>query len=650
MIIRGFGLFALLGGLLSLLGWVLDVPPLTDWTGSGISIQPNTTVAVMSAGAALIVLTRRRRWVVFVLGIVVAVLGATALLQYLTDVHLGAFNTALMFERTWGRGGVIDPGRMGPPAALCWTLIGTAFVLVSGVVTRRTRRYAPYLPLVTLAIATLSITGHLYQASALYAGPRLTVIAFQTAVFITAISCGLIASVPQFGPMRLLRDDGTAGFIARRATPVIILLAFGLGWLRLEAQDAGWLGSAAGTAVRTVIEMVLLLGLFWWTLAAIRRHEAALLESRRRKDEFLAVLAHELRGPLAPLRNTLEIVKRLGGVPALQPARETMDRQLNHLVRLVDDLIDVSRITHNKIELRPEPVELAPIIRQVVEAAQPFAAAKHLQVDVRVPPEAIVVYADPVRLSQIFGNILNNACRYITPDGSIWVTAERRGHEAVVSIRDSGFGIPSDKLDYVFEMFTQVDTPFERPLGGLGIGLALVKRLVEMQGGKVSAHSAGPGTGSEFIVRLPVAAEQRQTPSPGSAPRAALALPGATHRILIVDDNVDSATTLAELLGASGHETHVAYDGVEAFQAAERLRPDVVLLDIGLPKIGGLEVCRRIREQPWGKSMILVALTGLGQTDDRRKSMAAGFDRHVVKPVDYEALLRLLAERRAVSA
>jgi signal transduction histidine kinase/CheY-like chemotaxis protein len=640
MFVRGLGLFVALGGVLSFLGWALDVQGLTDWDGSGISIQPNATVAVMCAGTAVLLLTFGFRRAAAALGVVVAVIGILSLFQYFTDISLPSFNTALMFDRTWGRGGVIDPGRMGPPGAMCWTLVGACLVMVSGKVGLKARRVVPAMALLTCSIATLAITGYLYSASALFSAPRLTVIAFQTAIFILAISAALTASVPERGPMRLLRDDGPAGYIARRATPAIIIVAFGLGLLRLQGERAGFYDLTAGTAARTVVEIIALLGLLWWSLAAIRRHDQAMRENRRRKDEFLAVLAHELRGPLAPLRNSLEIVKRVGGDGVVQQARETMDRQLHHLVRLVDDLVDVSRITHDKIELRKRRVDLAPILRQALETAEPLAASAGLRLDVTLPPEPIPLDADPVRLTQVFSNILNNACKYTPPGGAVRLVAERHGAEAVVRIRDTGMGIAADQLDYVFEMFTQVERA-DRPLGGLGVGLTLVKRLLDMHGGTVTAHSDGPGKGSEFVVRLPVLKTAATTGLRTSDPAA---IPPA-RRILVVDDNPDAADSLAALLAIDGNETHTAHDGVEAVQAAERLRPDVVLLDIGLPKLNGLEACRRIREQPWGKDMMLVALTGLGQADDRVNSAAAGFDRHMVKPVDYAALMRLLSEK-----
>jgi PAS domain S-box-containing protein len=381
----------------------------------------------------------------------------------------------------------------------------------------------------------------------------------------------------------------------------------------------------------------------------IYRLLAELKDADRRKDEFLAMLAHELRGPLAPLSNMLEIMKRAeGDSDLLQQARSTMERQLGQLLRLVDDLIDVSRITRNKIELRRERVELASIIHQSVEACRPLAECANHQVSVTLPPDPIYLHADPVRLAQVFTNILNNACKYTEPGGKIRLTAERQGSDVVVSIRDTGVGIPPDKLSSVFEMFTQIERTLERSQGGLGIGLTLVKRLVEMHDGTVTAQSEGPGRGSEFVVRLPVLIEKPEAVRGGERPTAEPTRTTAC-RILVVDDNTDAATSLAMLLKITGNQTETAYDGLEAVEAAAKFRPDVILLDIGLPKLNGYDACRRIREQPWGKNVVMVALTGWGQEEDRHKSKDAGFNGHLIKPVDYAALMKLLAERQPTS-
>jgi PAS domain S-box-containing protein len=371
----------------------------------------------------------------------------------------------------------------------------------------------------------------------------------------------------------------------------------------------------------------------------LRKLAADLSEVDRRKNEFLATLAHELRSPLAPLSNMLQVLKRTEeGGPALPQALAIMERQLGQLVRLVDDLLDLSRITHDRLELRKSRVELGALVHQAVEATRPLADSARHMLQVVEPPEPIYLEADPARLAQVFGNLLNNSAKYTGPGGTIRVKTERRGDEAVVTVEDNGTGIPPEKLESIFEMFTQVDGSLERRQGGLGIGLTLVRRLVQMHGGSVEARSGGEGRGSQFVVRLRVL----EARAGAAVEPAAAAEPPRAQRILVVDDNEDSATSLAMLLEIAGNQTFIAHDGAAAFEAVERHRPEVVLLDIGLPGLNGYEVCRRIREQPWGRGMVLIALTGWGQEEDRRRSRDAGFDGHLVKPVNYAALMDLL--------
>jgi PAS domain S-box-containing protein len=372
----------------------------------------------------------------------------------------------------------------------------------------------------------------------------------------------------------------------------------------------------------------------------LRKLAADLSEADRRKDEFIAMLAHELRNPLAPLSNMLEVLKRTDDDPSvMQRARETMERQLGQMVRLVDDLLDLNRITHNRLELRQGQVELAAVVQQAVEAARPLAEAARHQLQVSVPAEPCHLYADSARLAQVFGNLLTNSCKYTPAGGRIALAAVCDGNNVTVSVKDNGAGIPPDKLDRIFDMFMQVDRDMERSQDGLGIGLTLVKRLVEMHGGTVEAKSGGEGKGTEIIVRLPL----RDGPAPAEAPQptAEQAL-SRTRRILVVDDNTDAADSLAMLLKLMGVETFIANDGLEALDAAREQRPDVILLDIGLPIMNGYEVCRRLRGEPWGKAMIIFALTGWGQEEDRRRSMEAGFDGHLVKPVEPSELFEQL--------
>jgi PAS domain S-box-containing protein len=377
-----------------------------------------------------------------------------------------------------------------------------------------------------------------------------------------------------------------------------------------------------------------------------KRSEAKLVEADRRKDEFLATLAHELRNPLAALRNALALLEVSDDEPETRAyAREMMNRQLGQLVRLIDDLLDVSRISQGKFELRRSVVELGAIVREALDAARPHAAERAVALE--LPTEAVTVDGDPVRLAQVFGNLLHNAVKFTDPGGRIAVQVERRGADAVVSVVDDGVGIPPERLAGIFELFAQVDTSRERSHGGLGIGLTLVKRLVEMHGGAVDARSEGLGKGSAFQVRLPLAEAPARAAEPSSDAEPA---PAAALRILTVDDNRDAADGLVLLLERAGHQVVTAHDGEEAVRAAGELQPDAVVLDIGLPKLDGYEVARRIRAEGWAANVVLVALTGFGQESDRRQARDAGFDCHLVKPVDPRELLRTLATLCAARA
>jgi PAS domain S-box-containing protein len=770
------GLYALFGGLTSFLGWAVDVRLLTDWVNSGISIQPNATVCVTASGAALLAYVTGHPRTGAVFGMLVGAIGALTLVQWLTGLSLG-IDSLLMFGREWGRVGVVFPGRMGPPGSLSCTLLGVALVL-SAASSPDLRKLAPRIALLTFGLSLLSIIGRLYGVDVLYAMPRLTVIALQTATFVAAVSVGIIALHPRHAPMRWLVSTTAVGIIARRAVPVILISPIGLGWLRLEGERAGLYEGAFGTALLALL-LVVLLGVFTWRgLMMLSRHEGALLaseermqlaitagdaatwdtdlttgttiwsdsyfrllgydpavhreatealwksavlpddlpavlaewrraetaqdvyraeyrlrhadgtirwaraagrffydpagtavrfvgvlfdvtdeklaldalrEADRRKDQFLATLAHELRNPLAPLRNAARLLQtKLPLVPELQSARDVIDRQVQHMARLIDDLLDMSRISRDQIVLQKERGQLSQILLDAVEASQPVIDQYGHQLTVTLPDERLVVDADKVRLAQVFCNLLNNAARYTPGGGSIELVAAAAGSEVVVTVRDNGIGIGADMLPRIFDMFVQADRSLRPSQGGLGIGLTLVKRLVELHGGRVEARSQGPGKGSEFIVHLPLAEDQAPV-LPRQASYAAASIPASLHRILVVDDNEDAAESLAVLLQMMGNDIRVVYNGLDAVRVASEYRPDVVLLDIGLPGLDGHEVARVIRNEPWAARTTLIALTGWGQDEERRKSVDAGFDYHMVKPVEPDALMKLLASLAAKS-
>jgi signal transduction histidine kinase/ActR/RegA family two-component response regulator len=374
-------------------------------------------------------------------------------------------------------------------------------------------------------------------------------------------------------------------------------------------------------------------------LAEQARTEDVLRENDRRKDEFIATLAHELRNPLAPIRNSLHILRLTnGGDPASEQVCDMIERQVGHLVRLVDDLLEVSRITRGKVELRMEPVEIAGVIRSAVEASRPLIDACDHQLAISLPSESLTVQGDPVRLSQIFANLLNNSSKYMHHGGQIWLSVRHVDDEVQISVRDTGVGIEPEMLDHVFKMFAQVDRSKRQAQGGLGIGLTLVQSLVEMHGGVVEAKSDGLEQGSEFIVRLPLIKETQRAKPPPTAIRE-VRMPKL--KVLVVDDNQDAATTLSMLLQLLGCDVLTANDGPSALQILKGYRPAVAFLDIGMPGMDGYEVARRIRLIPELQSLMLVALTGWGQQEDRRLSSESGFDHHMLKPADITTLKTL---------
>jgi signal transduction histidine kinase/CheY-like chemotaxis protein len=361
-------------------------------------------------------------------------------------------------------------------------------------------------------------------------------------------------------------------------------------------------------------------------------------QADRRKDEFLATLAHELRNPLAPIRNWVNVLRMSGGGSGNNQVWDMMDRQVNHMVRLVDDLMELSRITRGKIDLRMEDVELAKVLHAAMEASRPLIDMAHHTLTVSVPDDPIVVRGDAVRLAQVFSNLLNNAVKYTDPGGTITLSLRREGRHAMVSVRDTGIGIAPSALPRVFDMFVQLDGNHDRGQAGLGIGLTLVRSLVEMHNGRVEARSQGVGRGSEFLVRLPISAGMpaaESTESPDVQFRA-------QTRVLVVDDNEDAADSLGALLRVMGADVRVAHDGPAALEIFREFHPVAVFLDLGMPDMDGFEVARRIQQLPGSKDTELIALTGWSQERDRRRTREAGFSRHLAKPADFDTLMSVL--------
>jgi signal transduction histidine kinase len=392
------------------------------------------------------------------------------------------------------------------------------------------------------------------------------------------------------------------------------------------------------------------------------RVELALKEADRHKDEFLAMLAHELRNPLAPIYNAVQLMRRKSvDDPQLVWSRDVIERQTMHLSRLVDDLLDVSRITRGKINLTKELLDITNLISRAVETTHPLVVERAHDLVIDIPDEPLHVLGDPTRLTQALGNVLSNAAKYTERGGRIKVRVSREGPEVLIRVSDNGEGIPADLLPVIFNLFTQLDRTSGHAQGGLGIGLALVRKLVEMHGGSVTAHSEGAGRGSEFTIRLPFQSATEQigevpefhtngSSNGGVATGTQEMGDRVKRRILLADDNNDALESLATLLQLGGHDVVTASNGALALECAERHRPEVMLLDIGMPLLDGYEVARRIRVQPWGRQITLVALTGWGQDSDRRRSREAGFDTHLVKPLDMDKLMDLLERLPAAVA
>jgi PAS domain S-box-containing protein len=790
------GAYALIAGALVLIGWAAGIQRLTDWAGTGISQKPNAALAALLLGPALLCLARggSSNLCARIFAAGSALLGGLTLFQHLTGINLGI--DTLLFSEPPGAKGTVAPGRMGPIASTSYLLLGAGLLFRTA---RRPlmRRIAHNLGLLTSLLVGIPLLGYVYGADFLYTIPRFTGIAFQTTTAILAISIGLMASVPTYGVIALLRRDDPGGQLLRRLLIPLIALPLLLGWLALRGQQLGLYDAPFGTAALTFILIVLLGGLatgnarrlglaaarqsaerkqaedelrrreerlqmalhvgeagtwdmdlrsgrniwseshfhllglaptpsgeatpeMWqsaipaedmdavraeweraeaardlfrsqhrmrrhdngevlWvravgrfhyddagkavrffgavqnitdfknveaelrqSISARKRAEDDLREAGRRKDEFLATLAHELRNPLAPVMNSIELLDRIGEQePLAIKARAMMRRQVRHLTRLVDDLLDISRIARDKLELRRERIELSSVLRGTVEDLRAACAARRQVLSVALPDEPVWLDADPARLAQVVGNLLHNASKYTPEGGQIALSALREGGAVRITVTDNGIGLTPEELSRVFGLFEQVHTAGKMAQGGLGIGLSLVKRLVEMHGGTVEGQSAGRGQGSTFTVRLPLPGD---VPAAGeAAPQgAAPDGPAAQLRVLVVDDNMDAAESLEEILKILGHRTHTVHDGPEAIEAARRFDPHVVLLDIGLPSMSGYDVCREIRRQRAGQQPLMVALTGWGQDQDRRASAEAGFDHHLIKPVPVDKLGALL--------
>ena len=661
-------IYPLAGSLLSLAGWAFDVPRLTDWQANGISIQPNACIAAAGASVAVLLYVAGRAVPAAFFAAIFAVIGALTAFENVSGVGLG-IDRLFLFGREWGTGGTTAPGRMGLPASLSWTLLGASLVSTTGLLGSSARRYAPWIALVPLAVSSFSMLGYLYESSLLYTIPGTTAIALQTATFIFAASVATIASSPH-GPTELFADTGPAGIAARRLLPFVVLVPLLTGSLRLAGERAGLYDTAFGVALHNLIEITLLLTLLGWTGQAIARHsrERERAEAERRKllvleqsarqeaerqatirDEFLATLSHELRTPLNAILGWAQIVKvDVSDSTRIRHAVGVIERNARLQAQMISDLLDMSRILAGKMRLHVQPVDLTAVVNAALEAVQPAADAKDIRIQNVIEPVADSVNGDPARLQQVVWNLLANAIKFTPRGGRVQVVVARVDSHVEIRVSDTGEGIASEFLPKVFERFRQADASAARMHGGLGLGLAVVKQLVELHGGKVAAASDGLGRGSMFTVELPIAIVQSRADPPRVHPLSAATphawdplprLDGLT--ILVVDDESDSSQLVARLFESRGAAVTTAASANEALTLATARNFDVIVSDIGMPGRDGYELIKDCRAR--GVTTPAVALTAYARSEDRTKALSSGYQSHVAKPVEVAELLAVVA-------
>ena len=632
-------------------GWLFRVPELTALYLPGPTLKTNAALSLLCGAIANLLLisggAERRTWRVpaLVLAAVPTIIGALTLSEHLLDWDLGI--DQLIASEAEGAVATTSPNRMGPPASTANLLLGLAMYCGSSR-SMRVRTVAHLLAFLVSVLALLPLMGYAFGVSQLYLIARYTGIALITAVALFTLASAVQAGRPDGGLVALLCRSDEVGVFARRLLPAAILLPFGIGWLLARLLRTGWVdGPFAISAM--VLVLILLLGMVIWSTGnrlvrsldaraasehALADSERTLREADHQKTEFLATLSHELRNPLAPIRFAVELLK--GPPVTAERARLTIERQVRHLTRLIDDLLDLTRITRNKLELHVRTSELRQLVNDAVDAVSNEVGAARHHLEVELPPQPVWLDVDPDRVVQMLVNLLLNATRYSEPGGRITIATHISNADATISVRDTGHGIDPADLDRVFERFVQVGKTRH---GGLGIGLALVKALADLHGGAVEARSEGLGHGAEFRLRLPRAASPPQHDAGRHGPAI------QPCRILVVDDNRDAADMLSRLLTTTGHELVVAYEGEDALRRASEFKPQVALLDIGMPGMDGYELARRLRNDSQLPELFLVAITGWGQEEDRRRALTAGFDAHLTKPADPDQIAALLAAR-----
>jgi signal transduction histidine kinase/CheY-like chemotaxis protein len=654
-------------GVTALVGWITANEWLKGAFGAGITMKTNMALCLILSGAFISSLAigasegrGRACWMKACAWLVVGI-GLGTLVQHMCGVDLGI--DQLLFEEDAGAAATQSPNRMGPLGATCVTLLAVSRLSI-GVRTHSGRAPSHYLTLGVMLVASVPLLGFLFEARPLFGIGKYTGIALPTAVAVWLLALGLLLARADDGLTRRLVEDDSGAVMIRRLLPAGVFVPILLMLLRISGQELGFFNQVVARASLVLAFMVVFTVLIWRTGDVVSRQAATAARAERElrerlvqsltqlssvdqlKTDFLALLAHELRNPLAPVRNAVHLLRVRDRADAESGrAYDVIERQVEHLARLIDDLMDVSRISRDKLELRKVRVVVSDIVARAVEGTRYLIDRHRHHLSVSLPAEEIELDADPARLVQVLINLLANAARYTPEGGHISVVARHEAGSLELSVRDNGIGIPAEQLSRVFDMFYQGGREHRSGHHGLGIGLGLVKKLVELHGGSVSAESRGAGEGSTFTVRIPGPLHLERTRTPTPAP--AMALPSFSGlSVLVVEDNEDSAEMLTELLELTGVRLHTAHDGEMALRLGAQLEPNIILLDIGLPGMSGYEVAERARRTPWGARAFIVALTGWGSTDDRARSKAAGFDRHLVKPVDPRELMALIAEAR----
>jgi signal transduction histidine kinase len=660
-----------------LLGWLFDVGTAKSVMSGWRVMVPATAACFVLSGLAVVVAAghSQRRPNLLAARAIAAIGLALPLLtfvEYITGVRTG-------IEGWFGVSFDISSpvaGRMSPLTSLCFIVLNSALISLTLRTPRALviARIAAGSILLTAWLALLAIA---FDSGRLADVPRFPGMAVMTIALLALASWGVLAlslddeadhheksaASPRVGVMLaaafavplilgLLRDALATAVSPQVMTSVVVLM-LAMAMATIVWQYSARMISLRSERERAFVELERRVAERTHELASrnaeLRLSEDRLRDADRRKDEFLATLAHELRNPLAPIRSAVAILQSLAVTDEDRlEAQLIIERQVSQMARLIDDLLDVSRITAGKLPLKKRPLRLSEVLNLAISTVRPHIDEQRHRLSVVLPREPIVIDGDQARLSQVFANLLHNACKYTENGGEIMLTvALPNESEVEVAVRDNGIGIPSEFLPRLFQKFSQVAPALERSQGGLGLGLALVQGIVALHDGRVEARSAGSGRGSEFIVRLPVAVEPADAIAPPTVDDTPRRL--VSRRVLVVDDNEDSAESLALLLRLAGHLVETAHDGEAALEVAGRFQPDAILLDLGMPRLNGYEVCERIRMQPWGQGILMVAQTGWGQAQDRARTMEAGFDAHLTKPIDPAAVQEMLVKMKVHS-